>query len=351
MDLALPQLELQQSKFLERFGFSDVEVLSTLNGGMFSRPILLNADGRQMLLRIHTFRTTPEKFQFQAEAVNGAADRGIPCSRIIPTDDGVWCQPLPDQAGVLAMHEFVAGDVFDWSAWHQRKESSPQFLRRLGAHVAKLHDALRRTSPAGDSELPTHLPPIQFQRLSRIRAHWNDDLQMLRARRPQSKSIQLLIRFSSQIDEYWRRMATVMDNRVGVLALQVVHGDISPVNLVSGVDQQFYFIDWDCVHLGNRLYDALGDIVNRPPSDRPDLNRFRADHVARYLEGYCATTEFPLTSAELDLVPWFCLARQLEDLRQRAQAAPKLSEESDVEYATLIEMRVAMMEQIIEVTS
>jgi chorismate mutase len=45
-------------------------------------------------------------------------------------------------------------------------------------------------------------------------------------------------------------------------------------------------------------------------------------------------------------VPAFCLARQLEDLRQRLAVLRQLPPERDGEYETLIKMRAHLMEQI-----
>jgi hypothetical protein len=106
------------------------------------------------------------------------------------------------------------------------------------------------------------------------------------------------------------------------------------------------FIDWDCTHLGTRLYDALGDVLNRPPDHRTDLNQFCQDHVDEYLEGYASGFSSPMSPEELRLVPLFCLARQLEDLRQRLYVLDQLDAAHDGLYAQLIKMRVEMMDQI-----
>ena len=134
---------------------------------------------------------------------------------------------------------------------------------------------------------------------------------------------------------------------MAALPCHLVHGDISPVNLVFEPDgSAFALIDWDCVHYGTRLYDALGDVLNRPPSALAASARYDWQEVRVYLEGYGAACEEPLSPPELRTVPAFCLARQLEDLRQRLHVVPMLAPELDHEYATLIRSRVAMLDQI-----
>jgi hypothetical protein len=64
------------------------------------------------------------------------------------------------------------------------------------------------------------------------------------------------------------------------------------------------------------------------------------------LDGYAAGLARPLTELERRLVPTFCLARQLEDLRQRLYGISRLDASQDLRYARLIAMRVEMMDQI-----
>jgi Ser/Thr protein kinase RdoA (MazF antagonist) len=182
--------------------------------------------------------------------------------------------------------------------------------------------------------------------LAEVRGQWERDLDFLRFARPESPAVKQLIGLRSRIDEHWHRLQEAIEPRLQSMPRQIVHGDVSPVNLVLGSDGQFSFIDWDCVHFGWRIYDALGDVLNRPPVERPDLNCFRQDHVAAYLAGYAPELDAPLSSAEEEMVPYFCLARQLEDLRQRVKTLCGLSERQDATYATLIARRVAMMDQI-----
>src|SRR5262249_11771872 len=63
MNAALAQLDSQKTSFLHGFGFEEIEVTRILDGGMFSRPVLLEADGRRYLLRTHSFRSTVEAFR------------------------------------------------------------------------------------------------------------------------------------------------------------------------------------------------------------------------------------------------------------------------------------------------
>jgi Ser/Thr protein kinase RdoA (MazF antagonist) len=261
--------------------------------------------------------------------------------------DGAWCRPLADGRGVLALHEFIEGACDDWGRWHARKESQPGFLGELGGEVARLHNVLRHAPIPGDSSLPLDLPPIQFDRLRAQERQWGRDLDCLSSFRRSSPAVRQLVELRPRIAESWRKVRAAIEPRLKRLPRQIVHGDVSPVNLVLRPDGRWAFIDWDCTHVGWRVYDALGDVLNRPPGDRPDLNVFRADHVADYLAGYEAEVDEPLTDDERALIPAFCMARQLEDLRQRVRALSELDASRHTEYATLIVRRVEMLDQIV----
>jgi len=345
MSLAMATITDEQASFLARFGFREFDVETTLEGGMFSQPLALWADGRRYVLRTHTFRKSVDAFRFQAEAIAAAADRGVPCARVLRLRDGTWCQPAAGGHGVLAVHEFVDGRTDDWLAWHERK-GSPQFLRDLGKQTARLHNVLRVAQPGGDPTLSIDLPPILFDCLSAIRRQWDRDLDQLALSQSHSPSVRRLLGLRQRIGEHWQVLQETLAPHLPSLPRQIVHGDVSPVNLIAG-RHGWAFIDWDCVHVGWRLYDALGDVLNRPPMERPDLNSFRADQVAAYLQGYAEALDEPLTDSEKAMVPAFCLARQLEDLRQRVRALPGLADEVDAEYAILIARRVDMLDQIV----
>jgi len=349
MSAPVAALDEERTAFLARFGFREFDVVTTLEGGMFSRPLLVEADGRRRLLRTHTFRATVESFQFQAEAIAAAAVQGVLCAQVVPLEDGGWSQPVVGRHAVMALHEFVEGCTDDWPQWHARKES-PGFLPNLGRQTARLHNALRTATPGGEPVLPIDLPPIQFDRLDEIQLRWDRDLVQLQSGGRMSRSLATLIKLQPRIAGHWRRLAEAVGPRLTSLPRQIVHGDISPVNLLVGAGG-WAFIDWDCVHVGWRLYDALGDVLNRPPVERPELNRFRADHVAAYLRGYAEALDEPLSADEKSLVLAFCVARQLEDLRQRVRALPALADRHDAEYATLIVRRVDMLDQIARIDS
>jgi Ser/Thr protein kinase RdoA (MazF antagonist) len=346
MNAAIAQLDNQKTVFLHGFGFEEIEVTRRLDGGMFSRPVLLEADGRRYLLRTHSFRSTVEAFRFQAETLKWAAEHGVPCARVMPFPDGSWCRHLVDGRGVLALHEFVEGSCDDWEQWHIRKESQPGFLGDLGRQVAHLHNVLRQTPILGDPALSVELPPIHFHHLDAVRRQWDRDLDRLQSARWTSPAIEQLMTLRRRIAEHLQRLADAIEPRVRHLPRQIVHGDISPVNLVRGAASHWSFIDWDCVHVGWRLYDALGDVLHRPPCGRHDLNLFRMEDVADYLAGYEAEINEPITVAERELILPFCLARQFEDLRQRVRSLQELAAHQHADYATLISQRVEMMDQI-----
>jgi Ser/Thr protein kinase RdoA (MazF antagonist) len=331
------------------YGFESVRIERVLTGGMFARPVLLDTDRGLFVRRIHTFRNTEPAFRFQAEAVESVWRQGVACSRVEPTRNGHWCTPIDGSVGVEAVHWFVEGQCDSWMAWHSRKGTHGGFLHLLGRKVAELHNALDVANPGGDSALNTLLPVVQFRHLDRIRAEWRHAIRALRLQEFTSAqdAREQLLSLGDRIETHWQWLAqTIAKVQLSELPMQIVHGDISPVNIVIGTGSQFSFIDWDCVHVGHRMYDALGDVLNRPPHDRPRWNRFNREEVDEYVDGYASGLAQPLTKRERQMTPAFCLARQLEDLRQRLSAIPNLDASEDQLYATLIGMRVDMMDQI-----
>jgi Ser/Thr protein kinase RdoA (MazF antagonist) len=333
----------------DAYGFSELRAQSVLQGGMFARPVLLCTDRGLFLLRIHTFRGTVSAFQFQAEAIESAWRAGVICPRVEPTQNGAWCVPLASSHGIIALHQFVEGRCDDWITWHGRKQSQSGFLHALGRRVAELHNALGAAHPGGESSLDSSLPPIQFSKLHEQFGAWRADMDRLQRETNLecADAREQLLSLGSRIDTHWQRLlAADARHRPGLLPRQVVHGDISPVNMVFDTDDRPAFIDWDCVHCGLRMYDALGDVLNRPPDDCPEWNRFNKENVDEYLDGYAVGLTRPLSELELRLAPTFCLARQLEDLRQRLYGLSTLDASQNTRYARLIAMRVDMMDQL-----
>jgi Ser/Thr protein kinase RdoA (MazF antagonist) len=148
------------------------------------------------------------------------------------------------------------------------------------------------------------------------------------------------------ITEMWKLLAAaVARHGIGDSVLQLVHGDVSPVNLIFD-GEDVTLIDWDCLHYGIRAYDALGDVVNRPPVNRVSGAEFRCREAQRVLDGYGRGTSRPLRRVEREAIGVFSISRQLEDLRQRMAVLPSLREEEDAGYAALIHGRVRMLRQI-----
>lgn len=333
------------------FGLREVYVERELTGGMFARPLLLCTERGWFVYRTHRFRANHQAFRFQAELVAAAAVIGL-APRILPTLNGEPCAIDPTGEGVVALHAYAEGWQYDWESWRETLDESPSFIASLGAAVAALHNALLACHPAGDPALSCDLPPIQFIRLGEIWTSWERDLDRL-ASSPDVEcgaSRNALLSRKRFLAECWRELEE-RSAEVRLIAMQPVHGDISPVNLVWREGGPPVFIDWDASHVGHRLYDALGDVLHRPPGSRPEANRLCLDHLRSYLRGYSNAIDRPLGPTELSMIPAFTLARQLEDLRQRLAVLPTLPVSLDAQYARLIEMRCDMLSQILATTN
>ncbi len=137
--------------YLGAYDIGTVQSSAELAGGMFLRPLLIRTDRGSYVLRGHSFRGNARSFRFQAEVIAGAADRGVRCPRIVRRKDGRWGAPL--DGAYCALHEYAPGHVLDWRTWAARKRDCPDFLRRLGEHVAALHNALDRMIVGGSPGL------------------------------------------------------------------------------------------------------------------------------------------------------------------------------------------------------
>jgi len=342
---ACRQTALPIANILADYDIGEVYDLELLEGGMFLKPISVNSATGKYVLRAHRFRTTEEEFQFQAETLEQLGARGFRCPQVVRTRNGAWGR---SHDGVFwALHEYVHGHLYTWREWLERR-SDDDFLADIGKGVAKLHDALRSVEPGGNSNFSQFLPPIQFQFLDDVRQQWQSDLDDLQANGSFATraSREVLIARRTEIERHWDDLVKATTAlHICELPRQVVHGDVSPVNIVFA-DGAFALIDWDCVHFGNRLYDALGDIQNRGPVELVPPTEFNAVEVQKYLGGYQNGTERQLSDLELRCVSVFCFARQLEDLRQRVTVLPTLSAANDEEYAALMERRIGMMRSI-----
>ena len=331
----------------EHYGLENVQARGVLDGGMFARPQLLETERGRLVLRSHATRPDAEAFRFQAEAIQSASRGGVGCAEVTPTLAGAWSVSAAHGPAVIALHRYVEGDVLGWNQWRTRSRHEAGFLEGLGRCVGRLHQVLAHARPGGNPELADSEPPIRFDRLGVIRGHWEASVEALLEDQRGGEAHNAIRRLRSRMEGHWDRLEHLVSEReVASLPRQVVHGDVSPVNLVWRDGGAPSFIDWDVVHVGWRLYDALGDVLNRTPDGCIDENRFQMDHVVRYLSGYEAGLGSPLSPAERDAVQPFCLARQLEDLRQRVATITGLDRDRRRLYAELIAMRVDMMDQI-----
>lgn len=327
----------------DRYAIGRVLDCSALQGGMFERPALLLTEDGRYVLRRQAFRRTAGAFRFQAEAIAIAADAGIRCPRVIRAADGGWSVRTED--GLWALYEYSEGHVAEWGAWCAAKDATT--LRRLGAQVARVHNVLATARPAGDPRLRTSLPPIQFDKLAAAERDWQVRMQALARseRLPAAETRAALMAADARVRQAFGLVASAAGLLPGLgLRRRVVHGDISPVNMVfQPGDPKFALIDWDCTHYGYRLYDALGDVLFRAPWDQPHLHTASVQELRDYLAGYVDEAQPAVTEGELALAPLFCVARQLEDLRQRLAVIAGLAPERDHEYACLVRMRLGFI--------
>ncbi|MBI3920120.1 MAG: phosphotransferase [Armatimonadetes bacterium] len=338
----------ETAELLNSYDVGMMSELRLLGGGMFLKPLLVVTDQGKYVLRGHAFRSTARQFQVQAEVVNRAADLGVRCPRVLRDHEGYFGH---DREGVCwAVHEYLEGNLYTWPAWRAAKRDA-SFLRGLGNQVAATHHALAGIEEGGSATLSPSLPPIQFRFLDEIRQHWDSSLDALerQASAPAPRTTETFLCRRQRLAEPWEWLGEQVE-ALGIAQWprQLVHGDVSPVNLVfDEAGREFGLIDWDCLHDGLRLYDALGDVLNRPPVEFIDAARYESDAVQCYLEGYCDHAKPALTAEEIAAVPVFCLARQLEDLRQRLHVLATLPDEQDEVYAQLVEARLRIMEDIL----
>jgi len=348
MSLISGQADPAYRQILESYDIGKVSGCEVLEGGMFLKPLLVITDTGKYVLRGHTFRNTEPSFQFQADVLAHLRRMGIRTPQVIRDSLGRLGQRRG--SAFWAVHEYVDGHNYSWTAWRAAK-AVPNFLEGIGSQMARIHDTLADAQPRGESSFPSGFPPIQFLSIEAIHRQWNEDLDRLHSgMAPHSpRSQEALVANRNEVENCWQVLKKeVTSLRIADLPRQLVHGDVSPVNMIfKGGNPEFVLIDWDCVHLGLRLYDALGDILNRPPRELAEHDEFDFDEVRCYLKGYQEGTGQRITHREMTCVPAFCLARQLEDLRQRLCLLASLTKEQDEEYAILIRGRIRMLSHII----
>ena len=333
---------------LERYDLGAVHEVRVLEGGMFLKPLLVAAERGRYVLRGHTFRSTEAAFRFQAEVLDSLAAKGVRCPRVVRDRGGRVGEER--EGAFWALHEYLGGTLYEWPEWHAAK-ADPSFVVGLGAQMAGVHNALAEVgSEVGTdgADLSTRLPPIQFGSLEIVRQQWDGRLEelSLEGSRNAPRTAEAFLACRSRLAQHWEWLARqVCQLGVARWARQLVHGDFSPVNLVfDDSGRRFGLIDWDCLHQGIRLYDALGDILSRCPVELAEVAAYEGDKVQRYLEAYSEHARPALRTEELAAVPAFCLARQLEDLRQRLHVLADLPAGRDAEYARLVNARLRVIE-------
>ena len=337
-----------QSRLIELYRLGKIHDVQPLGGGMFLQPIRIRTDNGVFLLRGTKFRPSAEAFRFQAQAMNSLASKDVKCPRVIPAPDG-QLGTIVDGA-FWALFEYVHGSIYDWIRWNDLQTSTPGFTQSIARTVAELHDALRNITPAGDASLDPRLPPIQFLHLPQVIDDWSkritDISHQTTIRAPRTRDV--FLQAADLLNDHWNWLTQQSQSlAIAQLPRQVVHGDVSAVNMIFSDDNQLAaFIDWDCIHLGHRLYDALGDVNLRPPHDQPPDQPIPIQQVRTYLAAYQCAIQHLLSTDELQCVAAFCFARQLEDLRQRLDVLPRLPQNQDDQYAKLVNIRLSHLSQI-----
>ena len=346
----MDELTERHRQLLAAYDIGAVLDVAALHGGMFLKPLRIDTGDGRFVLRGTRFRPTVEAFEFQAQAMNHVAAHGVRCPRVLQDREGRLAQACDGAAWALV--EYLDGYTCPWPRWCEATHDEPGFIEPIARQVAALHDLLGSVGPAGDPAMSHEFPPIQFRLLDETCRHWNESLDAMSqlAEIAAARSRDTFMRLRDKLDGHWRWLCeTAQTKHVAELPQQIVHGDMSPVNLVFlDHGKGCGFIDWDNLHVGNRFYDCLGDVLNRPPVDERRYHRLHLDAARRYLDSYRRSVQEPVTDHELACVRLFCLARQMEDLRQRVAALPSLSADSDDEYAALIEIRIGMMDQVRE---
>jgi len=341
------QPDAMVSEILANYDIGDVRRWEALEGGMFLKPLLVITDIGKYVLRGHTFRNTEQSFQFQADVLTYLQRTGIRVPQIVRDSLGRLGQRR--DSAFWALHEYIDGHKYSWTGWRAAK-TEPSFLEGIGSQIARIHDALADAQSDGERSFAAVLPPMQFPSIESIHRQWNEDLDRLHSgiAPNTSRSLEALVASRNEVQEYWDVLkGEVRGLGIADLPRQPVHGDVSPVNMIfNDSDPGLVLIDWDCVHFGLRLYDALGDVLNRPPGELAERGDFDFDEVRSYLRGYQKGTGRTVTHREMVCVPAFCLARQLEDLRQRLCLLPCLGKEQDEEYAILIRGSIRMLRHI-----
>lgn len=152
-------------------------------------------------------------------------------------------------------------------------------------------------------------------------------------------SLEQELRLPSDVAEAFARQRNGMITALSDLPLQLIHGDLSPENVllrrpgaVSG------FIDFDHLPLAPRIWDIAKYLSRRIRlrwrQSSPESDEGRLDHVAGFLAGYHRTNS--LSSSEIEAIPGLILAGNLieasyfQEISDGTLQRRKLSDHDDV---------------------
>jgi Ser/Thr protein kinase RdoA (MazF antagonist) len=184
---------------------------------------------------------------------------------------------LPAESGKLwIMHQ---GKPFYMTEWiHGRPMGTEQDHEQLGHALAALH-----TIRCG-------LPPASQSATVRQIRLWKDKDRYLRKQVGRASSVNpALRRFAGKYGAAWRRFsdeawAEIRHPDISRLCSEekanpaLIHGDVTPPNVIIGDDERLYIIDWDFIRIGSTYADTAKAIMN--------TTGFNTAFMEAFLKGY-----------------------------------------------------------------
>lgn len=271
-------------EFMERYGIGASDI--TLLDGFESFVYEVKEGGRHYALRIsHTgLRRSKEEIRGEAEFINYLAQNGVACARPLLSPQG---KLVEESAG--GDHDFVAV-AFDWAEGDnpEPKDRTPEFLRRFGATMGRMHRLVKDFTLPGGCSRPDGL----------------DDLTGYLKGFKQTEEPAIINRYG----EYLDAVRGLPGERDGY---GLIHGDMHMENVHlddGGRIKVFDFDDCSYFYFAADIAVALFHLT--PHRCTPEHTRQMAEAFNSFMEGYRAENQ--LSSEWLSKVPLFMKLREID---------------------------------------
>jgi Ser/Thr protein kinase RdoA (MazF antagonist) len=276
--------EAEARAALGAWGIEARSVARRGSGALNEHWLIDAADGPLLLRRYHPAHA-PEATPYEHAALSYLKSEGWPVAAPIATAAGATL--VHQDAGHWSLFPFLPGEP---------ASDSPRMLQRTGALLALLHVDLT-SWPGGAEQRPTFGRVTELDTYLETRGHVTFERLMERFHRDDPVRAEALRGFHER--NQWAL------GHLGYDALPdtVVHGECFGTNVRFEEDDVTAILDFDWVHRDARAADIARSLAFECRTD--------GQRVQRWLGGYAAHADPPLSGAEIDVLPSLMIASEI----------------------------------------